>query len=93
MHRVVVNGITSVWWPVTSGAPQGSVLGTVLFNVFIYYLDAGIECTLNKFDDDTNLEEAVDSLKAREALQGNLDRLENWTITSCMKYKPGMGKS
>ena len=74
-QRVVVVGDVSNWKSVLSGVPQGSVLGPILFLIYINGLDDSITSNVLKFADDTKLFRKVNTDGDKQHLQNDLDRL------------------
>ena len=91
-QHVVLNGTTSTWREVCSGVSQVSVLGPVLFNIFINDVDEGIEGALIRFADDTKLEGFPNALEDRLNIQKDLDRLEHWALSNKMQFSGGKSK-
>ena len=79
IQQVCVNGTMSESAPVTSGIPQGSVLGPVLFILFINDLPDNIDNEIYLFADDTKIYSTVNSPLEEENLQRDLSKLEEWS--------------
>ena len=62
----------------SSGIHQGSVLGPILFLIYINDLPGAIDCCIKFFADDAKLYLKVNLLVQSDQLQGNVTRSENW---------------
>ncbi len=78
-QRVVIGGEYSEWTAVTSGVPQGSVLGPVLFIIFINDIDEGIKSRIWKFADDLKMVGRVTSQADIEQIREDIDKLVKWS--------------
>ena len=87
-QQVLVEGQSSEKVPVVSGVPQGSVLGPVLFLIFINDIPEDINSRTRLFADDCILYRQISSENDQQLLQEDLDRLATWEKTWGMEFHP-----
>ena len=92
-QRVVLNGKCSSWKNVLSGVPQGSVLGPLLFLIYINDLPEGIHSICKIFADDTSLFSKVyDKNKSQNELNLDLQKISQWAFQWKMQFNPDQNK-
>ena len=92
-QRVVLNGNYSEWAEVTSGVPQGSVLGPVLFLIYINDIDVNINSHILKFADDTKIFRISSTTNDTNELQQDLKTLLKWSEDWQMLFNADKCKS
>ena len=85
-QRVIVNGCPSQWENVISGIPQGSVLGPVLFVIYINDMPTCVTSDVYLFADDTKISRDVSKPGEHQKLQENLNKLVMWSNTWLLKF-------
>ena len=89
-QRVRVREATSEWKEVTSGIPQGSVLGPILFVMYINDMPESLvnNSMVNMFADDSKLYKRTDIANGASDLQKDLDKLYEWSSKWLLKFHP-----
>ena len=85
-QRVVINGETSNWRPVTSGIPQGSVLGPILFICYVNDMPEAVQGMIKIFADDTKIYSEVNDSNMHKNLQSDLESLQSWANLWQMRF-------
>ena len=91
-QRVVVDGEVSSWKSALSGVPQGSVLGPILFLVYINDLEEAVTGSILKFADDTKLFRKTKEIGNKKDLQDDIDKLVKWSEKWQMLFNFGKCK-
>ena len=93
-QRVIIRGESSSWGDIMAGVPQGSVLGPLLFLVYINDLEKNVNCNLKMFADDTCIYVTTDNPSLSSAhLNENLANVKRWADQWLVNFNPGKTKS
>ena len=87
-QKVVIGEECSGWVPVTSGIPQGSVLGPMLFVIYINDLPETVESDVYLFADDTKIFKVLNSANDKDILQSDLTSLMDWSKKWLLSFHP-----
>ena len=92
-QRVVLNGQTSSWADVNAGVPQGSILDSLLFSIYINDLADVLSSNANLFADDTSLFSVVHNVNTTEnELNNGLVKISRWAYRWKMSLNPDPSK-
>ena len=91
-QKVYVSGAGSSWSYVTSGVPQGSVLGPVLFVCYINDMPEVVKSMIYLYADDAKIGRQIVNDSDKDVLQLDLDELEKWAKKWQMKFNPNKCK-
>ena len=90
--KVLMQGSFSELIEVLSGVPQGSVLGPLLFLLFVNDLPDWIVSSMIMFADDTKLWRTIKTAEDGKILQRDLDALTNWSTKYLLRFNPRKSK-
>ena len=79
LQRVTLNDVYSEWFNVVSGVPQGSVLGPILFLIYVNDIPSVVDSHLLLFADDIKLYRRIQSENDTVQLQEDINNLLNWS--------------
>ena len=91
-QSVVLRDCESDWCDVTSGVPQGSVIGSLLFVLYINDLPDCVDCESKLYADDSKLMSAFSEPLDRISLQRSIDAVTDWTKDWLMRLNVGKCK-
>ena len=91
-QRVVLNGQSSFWENIVAGVPQGSVLGPLLFLIYINDLPEGITSVYKIFADDTSIFSKIEDNISAIQLNKDLKVTSNWAYQWKMLFNPDPNK-